>query len=77
MKENVAFWNNKYILKGDINLDTKKKIIKTYVWSVLNNGTETWMLNANIFRKLNAFEMWCCRRTLKISWTEKITNTEI
>jgi len=44
---------------------------------VLNNGCESWTWNKAMHNKVNAFQMWCYRRMLKISWTDKVKNAEI
>lgn len=36
-----------------------------------------WTVKVNFIEKLEAFEMWLCRRMLKISWTAKMTNIEV
>lgn len=38
---------------------------------------ETWIVARDEMRKIEAFEMWCYRRTEKISWIDRITNEEI
>ena len=40
-------------------------------------GCESWTINADSQRKLEAFEMWCYRRLLKISWTRHVTNENV
>jgi len=54
-----------------------KKILDCYVFSVLNYGCETWTWNKTMCKKVDAFEMWCYRRMLKISFTDKVTNIEV
>jgi len=44
----------------------KKKCTKSYIWSVAVYGSETWTLENNLGRVVNAFETWCWRRMLKI-----------
>ena len=53
------------------------KILNCYVFSVLNYGCENWTWNRAMHMKVNAFEMWCYRRILKIRYTERVTNREI
>ena len=48
-----------------------------YVWSTLLYGADTWTLNKEMVRRLEAFEMWCFRRMKKISWYDKISNDEV
>jgi len=52
--------------------ETKKKLIKTLVWTALLYGSETWTLRKEEIRRLEAMEMWLWRRMEKISWTEKV-----
>ena len=73
----AAFWQNKELLRRNVRFRTKMKIINCYVFSVLTYGCESWTWNAALSRKINAFEMWCYRRILKISWIDKITNVEV
>ena len=64
-------------MRRNVRFCTKKKIIDCYVFSVLNYGCESWTWNKAMFKKMNAFEMWCYRRMLKISWKDRITNVEV
>ena len=73
----AAFWQNKEIMRRNVRFSTKKKILNCYVFSVLNYGCECWTWNKATCKKVNAFEMWCYRRMLKISWKDKVTNTEV
>ena len=56
---------------------TKKKLLNTQVWSILKYGSEVFSLTKALKKKITAFEMWCYRRILKISWTNTITNEEV
>ena len=60
-----------------INFELRCRIWKCYIWSTLLYGVETWTLYKETERKLEAFEMWCLRRMLKISWVMKINNKEV
>lgn len=51
--------------------------IRREVFSVLLFGVATRVLNDSIAKKLEAFELWLHRRTLKIPWTAWITNVEV
>ena len=73
----AALWQNKEIMRRNVRFGTKKKIIDCYVFSVLNYGCESWTWNKAMFKKINAFEMWCYRRMLKISWKDRISNVEV
>ena len=60
-----------------INLKTRLRAIKCYIWPTLFNGAETWTITKSLLSRIDAFEMWVYRRVLTISWTEKITNEEV
>ena len=72
-----AFAEKRQLLTSSISLETRKKFLNTYIWSVALNGCETWTLGADDKRRIEAFEMWCYRRMMKISWVDKITNEEV
>ena len=65
------------LMSSNISLNTKKRIIKCYVWSTLLYGCETWTITQAHINKLQAFEMWVYRKIKRISWTDKITNEEV
>jgi len=51
--------------------------VKCYVWSIALYGAETWTLQAVDQKHLESFEMWCWRRTEKISWTDHVRNEDV
>jgi len=55
----------------------KIRVMKSFVWSVLLYGCESWTLTNETKRNLEAAEMWFYRRMLKISYVERVTNEEI
>ena len=57
--------------------DTKKRLMKCYIWSVLTYGCESWTLSKRDESRLEAMELWIYRRTKKISWIDKKTNKEV
>ena len=57
-----AFSKLKELLTRKMNKTTKKKMIKTLVWSIVLYGAETWTLRKEEVNRLNAFEMWLWRR---------------
>ena len=67
----------KLLTSRKINIETRKRILQCYVWSTLQYGAETWTISENMAKRLSAFEMWCYRRMLRISWTDKMTNEEV
>ncbi|GFR65810.1 RNA-directed DNA polymerase from mobile element jockey [Elysia marginata] len=60
-----------------ISLDLKVRLTKTYVWSILMYGCESWTLDKETIRSIEAAEMWFLRRILKISWAERASNEEV
>ena len=58
-------------------MKTRIRILMCYVFSVLSYGCETWTYSKAIDHKINAFEMWCYRRMLRISWTSHTTNIDV
>ncbi|KAI5718650.1 hypothetical protein M8J77_024598 [Diaphorina citri] len=78
MQAKNAFNKKKNLLTSrGIDLNTRKRLIKTFVWSVLLYGSEAWTMGKGEERRLMAFEAWCWRRMMKISWREHVTNEEV
>ena len=57
-----------------LSMETRKRILKAFVWSTLLIGCETWTITTRNMTKLQSFEMWAYRKMMKISWSEKKTN---
>jgi len=73
-----AFSRMRAIFKNrSISIGTKIRLMTTYVWSILLYGCESWTLDKDIERRLEAAEMWFLRRILRISWTDKVKNEEV
>ena len=73
----TEFNKRKELLTRKMSRGTKKRIIKTIIWSVALYGAETWTLKQVEIDRLNAFEMWLWRRMEKISWKDRKTNDEV
>lgn len=74
----VAFNKKKPLLcSGTINLAVRKRLLKTYIWSTTLYGCETWTVGEADRKKLEAFEMWCYRRMMKIPWIDRVSNREV
>ena len=60
------------ILKNrDITLPTKVCLVKAMVFPVVMHGCESWTLRKAECRKIDAFELWCWRRLLRVPWTAR------
>ena len=70
--------NLESILKSrDITLPRKVHIVKAMVFPVLMCGCESWTIRIAECRKIDAFELWCWRRLLRVPWRERRSNQSI
>ena len=66
------------ILKSrDITLSTKVSLVKAMVFPVVMYGCESWTIKKAEHRRIDAFELWCWRRLLKVPWTTRRSNQSI
>ena len=66
------------ILKSkDITLPTKVHLVKAMVFPVVMYGCESWTVKKGEHRRIDAFELWCWRRLLRVPWTAKRSNQSI
>ena len=66
------------ILKSsDITLPTKVHLVKTMIFLVVMYGCESWTIKKAERQRIDAFELWCWRRLLKIPWTARRSNQSI
>ena len=66
------------ILKSrDITLPTKVRLVKAMVFSVVMYGCESWTVNKAEHWRIDAFELWCWRRLLRVPWTARISDQSI
>uniref|UniRef100_A0A8D9A4P5 Craniofacial development protein 2 n=1 Tax=Cacopsylla melanoneura TaxID=428564 RepID=A0A8D9A4P5_9HEMI len=72
-----AFWNHRDMMRRNVSRKTKLRLLNTYVFSILTYGCESWTLNPLLSARIQSFENWCYRRMLKVSWVERVRNTEI
>jgi len=68
------FWELKELIRKDLNIKLKKRILETYIFSIVSYGSESWTYGKEVIRKIRAFENWCYRRILRISWKDHVTN---
>ena len=60
------------ILKNrDITLPTKVRVVKAMVFPVVMYGCKSWTVKKAERRRINAFELWCWRKVLRVPWTAK------
>ena len=76
--ERKAKTNLDSILKSrDITLPTKVHLIKAMVFPVVMHGSESWTIKKAECRRIDAFELWCWRRLLRVPWTARRSNQSI
>ena len=61
----------------DITLPTKVRLVKTMVFPVVMYGCESWTVKKAEHRRIDAFELWCWRRLLRVPWTARRFNQPI
>ena len=61
----------------DITLPTKVCLVKALVFPVLTYGCESWTVKKAERQRIDAFELWCCRRLLRLPWTARRSNQSI
>ena len=63
------------ILKSrDVTLPTKVRLVKAMVFPVVMYGCETWTIKKAEHQRIDAFELWCQRRLLRVPWTARRSN---
>lgn len=65
-------WKNK-----DIGIATKRRLIQAIVFPITMYGCESWTVKKADRRRIDAFELWCWRKLLRIPWTARVTNKEV
>ena len=73
-----AMTNLDNILKSrNITLPTKVCLVKAMVFSLVMYGCESWTIQKAEHQRIDAFELWCWRRLLKVPWTARRSNQSI
>ena len=73
-----AMINLDSILKSkDITLPTKVRLVKAMVFPVVTYGCESWTIKKAEHWRMDAFELWCWRRLLRVPWTARTSNQSI
>ena len=66
------------ILKSrDITLPTKAHLVKAMVFPVVMYGCESWTIKKAEHQRIDAFELWCWRKLLRVTWTARRSNQSI
>ena len=66
------------ILKSrDLTLSTKVCLVKAMVFPVVMYGCESWTIKKAVHRRIDAFELWCWRRLLRVPWTARRSSQSI
>ena len=61
----------------DITLPTKVRLVKVMVFPVVMYGCESWTVKKAEHQRIDAFELWCWRRLLRVPWTARRSNQSI
>ena len=61
----------------DITLPTKVYLVKAMVFPVVMYGYESWIINKAEYQRIDAFELWCWRRLLRVPWTARRSKQSI
>ena len=73
-----AMTNLDSMLKSkDITLPTKVHLVKAMVFPVVTYGCESWTIKKAECQRIDAFELWCWRRLLRVPWTARRSNQSI
>ena len=70
-------WPIQHIQKQRLTLPTKVHLVKAMVFPVIMYGCESWTVKKAECRKIDAFELWCWRRLLRVPWTARRSNQSI
>ena len=74
----LSMTNLDSILKSrDVTLSTKVHLVKAMVFPVVLYGCESWTIKKAERRRIDAFELWCWRRLLRVPWTARRSNQSI
>ena len=68
---------DKILKSRDITFPTKVRLAKALVFPVVMYGCESWTVEKAEHQRMDAFELWCWRRLLRVSWTARRSNQSI
>ena len=63
--------------RRDITLPTKVRLVKAMVFPIVMYGCESWTIKKAEQQRIDAFELWCWKRLLRVPWTERRSNQSI
>ena len=73
-----AMTNLDSMLKSrDITLPAKVRLVMALVFPVVTHGYENWTIKKSEHQRIDGFELWCCRRLLRVPWTARRSNQSI
>ena len=73
-----AMTNRDSILKSrDVTLSTKVRLVKAMVFAIVMYGCESWIIKKAECQRIDAFELWCWRRLLRVPWAARRSNQSI
>ena len=78
----IASWKaiihlDRMLKSRDITLPTKVHIVKAVVFPVVTYSCESWTVKKAEYQRIDAFELWCWRRLLNVSWTARRSNQSV
>ena len=77
LRRKVMTKQNSILKSKDITLPTKIHLVKAMVFPVVMYGCESWTIKEAEHRRIDAFELWCWRRVLRVPWTARRSNQSI
>ena len=69
LQDMSTIWKSK-----GLSMNLKVRFLKATIFSIATYGSESWAMTKNDRKRVDAFEMWCYRRLLRVSWREKRSN---
>ena len=67
----IMIYSDSILKSKDITLPTKVHLVKAMVFPVVMYGCESWTIKKAEHRRIDAFELWCWRRLLRVPWTAR------
>ena len=70
----TVFWKCKELLRRDVSIELRRRMLDCYVKSVVSYECEAWTFSETVRKKIDAFQIWCYRRMLKIKYFDHVAN---